>query len=259
MMLSVRLLLLVAWLVAGSACADATGRRDEVVTVFAAASLRNALDDVDVRVLQPAGLATRLTYAGTPQLARQIEAGAPADVFIAADEAWMDHVQARGLLRAGSRVTLLGNALVLIAPVGADRPLTVDRTTGLRARLGDGRLAIADPQSVPAGRYAREALTTLGLWSQVADRLAPHENVRAALAVVAAGEAPLGIVYRSDAVDQPRVRVVADVPVDAHAPIRYPAALTSGARSTASGVLELLRGSAARTIFVRHGFAPPPA
>lgn len=255
----VRLLLLVAWVVAGSACADATGRRDEVVTVFAAASLRNALDEVDARVLQPAGLATRLTYAGTPQLARQIEAGAPADVFIAADEAWMDHVQAGGYLREASRLTLLGNALVLIAPVDADLPLTLDHTTDLRARLGQGRLAIADPESVPAGRYAREALTTLGLWSQVADRLAPHENVRAALAVVAAGEAGLGIVYASDAVDQPRVRVVADVPGDAHAPIRYPAALTRTAAARASDVLEHLRGNDARAIFVRHGFAPPPA
>lgn len=255
----VRLLLLVAWVVAGSACADATGRGDEVVTIFAAASLRNALDEVDARVLQPAGLATRLTYAGTPQLARQIEAGAPADVFIAADEAWMDHVQAGGYLREASRLTLLGNALVLIAPVDADLPLTLDHTTDLRARLGQGRLAIADPESVPAGRYAREALTTLGLWSQVADRLAPHENVRAALAVVAAGEAPLGMVYASDAVDQPRVRVVADVPGDAHTPIRYPAALTRTAAAKASDVLEQLRGHDARAIFVRHGFAPPPA
>lgn len=253
-----RLLLLVACL-AAAACTGGVGPPDETVTVFAAASLHTALDDVDARVLRPAGLTTRLTYAGTPELARQIAAGAPADLFIAADEAWMDLVQKDGHVRADTRVTLLGNTLVLIAPHDTASPLPLDRATPLRARLDDGRLAIADPATVPAGRYAREALTTLGLWAQVNDRLAPHENVRAALAIVAAGEAPLGIVYASDAVDQPRVRVVADVPRDAHAPIRYPAALTRTAGPRTADVLARLRSDEARAIFVRHGFTPPPA
>lgn len=256
---AVRVLLLVACLVLSWACGRPSGRHDQVVTIFAAASLRSALDEVDRQTLQPAGLLTRRVYAGTPDLARQIEAGAPADVFIAADEAWMDRMQQGGHLRESSRVTLLGNALALIAPADADLPIALDRTTDLRARLGDGRLAIADPDTVPAGRYARQALTRLGLWDQVADRLAPHENVRAALAVVAAGEAPLGLVYASDAVDQPRVRVVADVPADTHAPIRYPAALTRTSGPRAAAVLHHLRGSQALGIFIRHGFTPPPA
>lgn len=254
----VRLLLLVCLAgLLGCAGPRDTGAADDVVTVFAAASLRTALDEVDARLLKPAGFITRLTYAGTPQLARQIEAGAPADVFIAADDAWMDVLVQANHLRGATRVTLLGNHLVVIAPADDATPFTLDRATPLRRRLGEGRLAIADPASVPAGRYARQALTTLGLWTQVADRLAPHENVRAALAIVAAGEAPLGIVYASDAVDEPKVRVVARVAADLHAPIRYPAALTTHATARAADVLARLRSPEARVIFLAHGFAPP--
>lgn len=255
-----RLLLLVCLAgLCGCAGPRDTETIDQVVTVFAAASLRTALDDIDARVLQPGGLTTRIAYAGTPELARQIAAGAPADLFIAADTAWMDEMQHRGLVRADTRVTLLGNALVVVAPADAAEPFLLDRATPLRARLGDGRLAMAAPDTVPAGRYAREALTHLGLWSQVADRLAPHENVRAALAMVAAGAVPLGIVYASDAVDEPRVRVVSPVPAGTHQPIRYPAALTRTATARAAEVLARLRGEDARVIFARHGFTPPPA
>lgn len=254
-----RLLLFVASLALSAACGPPSAGHEQVVTIFAAASLRTALDEVDRQILRPGGLLTRRVYAGTPDLARQIEAGAPADLVIAADEAWMDRMQQGGHLRDSSRVTLLGNALALIAPADADLPIGLDPTTDLRTRLGDGRLAMADPDTVPAGRHARQALTSLGLWDQVADRLAPHENVRAALAVVAAGEAPLGLVYASDAVDQPRVRVLADVPAQSHAPIRYPAALTRTSGPRAGAVLRHLRGNEALGVFLRHGFRPPPA
>lgn len=253
-------LLLLAGLVGAAACTGpaATPRDTATVTVFAAASLRGALDDIDARVMRPRGLTLRLTYAGTPQLARQIEAGAPADVFISADEDWMD-VLARGTyIRAETRVTLAGNALVVIATASDRTPeLRLDDPTRLRERLGDGRLAIAAPESVPAGRYAKQALTALGLWAAVADRLAPHDNVRAALAIVAAGEAPLGVVYASDAAAEPRVRVVATVPPHTHAPIRYPAALTRTTARRAREVLTLLQAPDARAIFAQHGFGPP--
>ena len=248
------LLLLVA--LAVLAACSALPDRDDTVTVFAAASLKNALDEVTARVLRPAGLTVRLTYAGTPALARQIAAGAPADLFIAADEAWMDDVARGGHVRTDSRVILLGNALVLIAPADTTRPVSLSSQTALRALLGDGRLAVADPESVPAGRYAREALTTLGLWTQVADRLAPSDNVRAALALVARAESPLGVVYRSDAQDEPRVSVVAAFPDTTHTPIRYPAALTTGSRPAGTAVLRRLRSSDAAGIFTRHGFTP---
>lgn len=237
------------------ACA---GPRHEAatITIFAAASLQTALDDIHTRLVRPHGQAWRLTYAGTPALARQIDAGAPADVFIAADEAWMDHLQFQGRVQASTRVDLVGNTLVLIAPADTTSTIRLGDPPSLRAALGDGRLAIADPASVPAGRYAREALTHLDLWPLVAERLAPHENVRAALMLVARAEAPLGVVYHSDAADEPRVRVMDRFPVDSHAPIRYPAALTTRARADAGAVLTLLTSPEARAVFARHGFAP---
>lgn len=246
-------LLLIVALAVVAGC-SASPVRDDTVTVFAAASLKNALDEVAARVLRPAGLSIRLTYAGTPALARQIAAGAPADLFIAADEAWMDDVARGGHVQAATRVALLGNALVLIAPADTARPVALSSQTALRALLGDGRLAVADPESVPAGRYAREALTTLGLWAQVADRLAPNDNVRAALALVARGEAPLGVVYQSDARDEPRVAIVAAFADTTHTPIRYPVALTTRSRPDGAVVVQHLRSRAAAAIFVRHGF-----
>ncbi len=245
-------------LVVATACTGSDEGR-ATVTVFAAASLKSAVDDIDARLLTPAGHATRLTYAGTPALARQIEAGAPADLLIAADEQWMDHLQAGGHIDAASRLTLVGNALVLVAPAAADTAAVSLSAPDLRKLLQSARLAIADPATVPAGRYARQALEHLRLWEAVRDRLAPHENVRAALALVARGEAPAGIVYASDAADEPRVRVVARIPDDSHTPIRYSAAAVTGAASGALDVLRLLASPEARAIFLRHGFSAPPA
>jgi molybdate transport system substrate-binding protein len=214
--------------------------------VFAAASLKDALDAVVAGWVAGGGRRPAIAYAGSPALARQIEQGAPADLFVSADEAWMDHLEARGLLRAGSRVALLANALVLVAPTAQPAPAALRLAPGvdLAGALGDGRLAIADPRTVPAGRYARAALTALGAWAPVADRLAPTENVRAALALVARGE--------------PRVRVVDVFQASSHPPIVYPLARTAASRSPDAGPLAAwLAGPAAAAIFVAHGFTVP--
>ena len=238
-------------------CADRPGGGAAAVTVFAAVSLQTALDDIDARLLRPANHTVRLTYAGTPTLARQVEAGAPADIFISADDAWMDHLQRAGHIDATSRVTLAGNSLVLVVPSSSSTPVRL-AAADLGQLLVAGRLSVADPSSVPAGRYTQEALVALGLWDVVKQRLAPHENVRAAVAIVARGEAPVGIVYASDAAAEPRVRVAARIPAESHAPIRYPAALVTGAPARAKAVFELLTSPSARSIFLRHGFSEPP-
>lgn len=202
----------------------------------------------------PSGVTLRIAYAASSTLARQIDAGAPADLFISADQEWMQHVDAQGHLQRDSQVVLLGNTLVLIAPADSPIDLTLAPGMPLRAALGDGRLALADPSAVPAGRYARAALTTLGVWETVADRVAPADHVRAALALVSRGEAPLGIVYGSDAQADPKVRVVAAFPAGTHPPIRYPAALTRRAVPESAQVLALLQQDEATAIFVEHGF-----
>src|SRR5467141_1658386 len=189
--------------------------------VFAAASLSEALDEVGRAFTTRTGVRVNASYAASSVLAKQIEAGAPADAFFSADLAWVDYLDERGLLKRGSRRDVLGNSLVLIAP--ADSPLRLSIAPGfdLTAALGEGRLATADPDSVPAGKYARAALTKLGVWQSVSDRLVRGENVRAALAYVARGEAPLGIVYQTDAQAEKRVRVVDVFPEDSHPPITY--------------------------------------
>jgi len=199
------------------------------------------------------------SYAASSVLAKQIEAGAPADAFFSADLAWVDYLDERGLLERGSRRDVLGNSLVLIAP--ADSPLRLSIAPGfdLTAALGEGRLATADPDSVPAGKYARAALTRLGVWQSVSDRLVRGENVRAALAYVARGEAPLGIVYQTDAQAEKRVRVVGVFPEDSHPPITYALALTVRARPEAARFADFLASEAARQIFTRHGFTTLPA
>ena len=222
--------------------------------VFAAASLSDALEEVDRAFTARTGVRVSASYAASSVLAKQIEAGAPADAFFSADLAWVDYLEERGLLKRGSRREVLGNALVLIAP--ADSPLRLEITPGfdLAAALGDGRLATADPDSVPAGGYARAALTKLGVWQRVSERLVRGENVRAALAYVARGEAPLGIVYRTDAQAEKRVRGGGVFPEDTHPPIRYPVALTARARPEAARLAEFLSGATARQIFTRYGF-----
>lgn len=228
---------------------------DSSVLVFAAASLQTVLDDMALRIRSMAGVAVQMSYASSSALARQIESGAPADLFISADLEWMDYLDDRNAIRAGTRVNLLGNDLVLIAPAARSVTLTIAPGFPLAEALGADRLAIAEPDSVPAGRYARAALTTLGVWESVAEKLAPAENVRAALLLVSRGETPLGIVYRTDAIADTGVVIVGTFPADSHPPIVYPAALTAMASDDAARVLEFLRSDAAGPVFTRHGFA----
>lgn len=230
------------------------------VTVFAAASLKTALDEVVGRFAEETGHRAVVSYAGSSALARQIRHGAPADLFVSANADWMDRLEADGLIDPASRVDLLGNRLVLVAHGPDAAPVDLTSAVDLTARLGDGRLAMALVDAVPAGIYGKAALRTLGLWDTVAPRIAQADNVRAALALVAAGAAPFGVVYATDAVAagglETRVTVVARFPEDAHPPIVYPAAHVAG-RDNPSGArfLAFLRGPVARTAFERQGFA----
>jgi molybdate transport system substrate-binding protein len=239
-----------------SAAPAAPASAQGTVLVYAAASLTDALDEVDAAFTAQTGIQVKASFAASSVLAKQIEAGAPADVFFAAERVWMDYLDERGLLRRGSRHDLLGNALVLIAPADSTVRLKIAPGFNLVGALGGGRLATADPDSVPAGQYARAALTKLGVWPQVSDHMVRAENVRAALEYVARGDAPLGIVYRTDAQVEKRVRVVDVFPADTHPPIVYPVALTTGAQAPAARFMAFLLGEAARQIFMRRDFAP---
>lgn len=234
--------------------ASAQAQPSPPVVVFAAASLKNAMDSIAARFGQATGVAVAVSYGGSPAMARQIEQGAPADVVLLADLDWMDYLAARGQIRPETRRNLLGNDLVLVAPL--DRTAPVDLTPGaLASALAGGRLAVANVESVPAGKYAKAALQSLGVWNEVSGRLAEAENVRAALAFVARGEAPLGIVYGSDARSEPGVRVAARFPAASHPPIIYPVALTAASRSPqAQAFLDALRSPEARADFTREGF-----
>jgi len=228
--------------------------RAETVTVFAAASLKDALDE-NARAYQAQSTERIVvSYGASSALARQIEAGAPADLFISADLEWMDYLEQRRLIRADTRRNLLRNRLVLVAP--EDSKVSVDIAPGfpLAALLGNGRLAMADPDSVPAGKYGKAALESLGVWKDVRSRVASAENVRAALVLVSRGEAPLGIVYRTDAAADPSVRVAGVFPESTHPPIIYPAALTATAKPAAAPFLNWLYRVEARAIFRKHGF-----
>lgn len=227
------------------------------MTVFAAASLKNALDEVHAAYAKSGSGRPVAAYAASSALARQIENGAPAQVFISADLDWMDYVEKKGLLAAGSRRNLLGNRLVLIAPAGSTAQVALAPGVNLAALLGaSGRLAVGDPQHVPAGKYAKAALEKLGAWDGLSGRLAAAESVRAALAFVARGEAPLGIVYETDARAEPKARVVATFPEGLHPPVTYPAALLRGAKPEAAQYLQFLSSPQAKAIFARHGFTP---
>ena len=233
----------------------------EPVVVFAAASLKNALDEASAAWTKESGRTTRISYAGSNALAKQIEAGAPADLFISADIAWMDYAEKAATLKPGSRFDMLRNALVLIAPGGKDKASDPQIAMGpnlgatLAGALGGGKLAMATIDAVPAGKYGRAALETLGAWDAVKGQVAQAENVRAALLLVARGEAPLGIVYATDAAADPSVRVAATFPADSHPPIVYPAAVTKDSRNAdAPAFLAYLRTPAAGTFFERQGF-----
>jgi molybdate transport system substrate-binding protein len=227
--------------------------------VFAAASMKTALDEIAPVCEASTGVTTRTSYAASSTLARQIEAGAHVGVFISADLDWMDYLAARGLIDAATRGDLVGNRLALIAP--ASQPVALKTGPGfpLAAALNGGRLALADPAVVPAGKYAKAALTTLGVWDSVADRVAPADHVRAALLLVSRAEAPLGIVYRTDAIVDPHIVIVDLFDPATHPPIVYPAAVTSRGSAAARRMLDCLRGEDARRIFDRHGFTAPAA
>jgi molybdate transport system substrate-binding protein len=233
--------------------ATAAARADSV-TVFAAASLTNVLQELGNEYTKATGNTVGFSFAATSMLARQIESGAHADVFFSADQEWMDYLDQRGLVQKASRRNLLGNRLALVAPADSTLQLKVVPNFALLAALKGGRLATGDPDSVPVGRYARSALTTLGVWSDVADRLVLADNVRTALAFVARGEVPLGIVYLTDAKIEPGVRIVDLFPASSHLPISYPVALTHGASAQATTFIEFLRGPAGTAAFEKYGF-----
>jgi molybdate transport system substrate-binding protein len=225
------------------------------VVVFAAASVKNALDDIKTQYERDTGKHVTISYAASSTLAKQIEAAAPADIFISADLDWMDYLAERKLIKPGSRVNLLGNSILLIAPANSTASITIGPNFPLASLLGNGRLAMADPNSVPAGKYGKAALEKLGVWSVVADRIAPAENVRAALIFVARGECPLGIVYRTDAAADPSVRVIATFPADTHPPIIYPMALVATSTNPDAEAFAMnLRSPSAARLFEKQGF-----
>jgi len=231
------------------------------VVVFAAASLKNALDDVAAAYKAETGKIVSINYAASSVLAKQIEQAAPADIFFSADLDWMDYLQARNLIRKDTRRTLLRNKLVLVAPKTSSASVDLAPGAKLSDLLGaDGKLAMANVDSVPAGKYGKAALTKLGLWDAVAGRIVQADNVRAALAFVARGEAPAGIVYQTDANAEPAVKVIGSFPEDSHPPIVYPVALTSASTNPdARAFLEFLQSDKAKAAYQRQGFtfAPP--
>ncbi|MDN5782276.1 MAG: molybdate ABC transporter substrate-binding protein [Luteimonas sp.] len=240
------------------ACLLPARAADAPLTVFAAASLKESMDEAALAFQRETGQAVRVSYAGSSALARQIEQGAPADVFVSADLDWMDELQSKGLIDTATRSELLGNTLVLVAPRdSAARLSSLARGTDLQPLLGErGRIALALVDSVPAGKYAKAAFTSLGMWATLQPRVAEAENVRAALLLVARGETPLGVVYGSDAKAEPRVRVLATFPEDSHPPIVYPVAKVKASRHPqAAAFIQWLHAPAAAGIFRMHGFS----
>ena len=226
--------------------------------VLAASSLQEALSDAADQWARQGHFKPVLSFAASPALARQIAAGAPADLFISADEAWMNELAQKGLIRPGTRSSFLSNQLVLVAPASSKIGIVIRAKFPLAKALGDGRLAMADPDSVPAGRYGKAALTTLGVWSGVETKVARAENVRAALALVERGEAPLGIVYASDARASKNVRVVGVFPADSHPTISYPIATLKAATNLDAEIFrKYLISRSGKAIFLRYGFIAP--
>ena len=232
------------------------GAQARPVLVFAAASLKGALDDIAVQYERETGRKVSISYAASSALAKQVESGAPADLFGSADLDWMDYLQTRNLIKVDTRKNLLGNRLVLVGPRDNRTTIKIGPGIPLVELLKDGRLAMADPKSVPAGRYGRTALESLGAWQAVEPRVAAAENVRAALALVSRGEAPLGIVYQTDAAADPNVRVVGMFPEDTHPPIIYPFALVAGStHADAAPFLAYLHSAGVRSLWEKQGFA----
>jgi molybdate transport system substrate-binding protein len=246
----------VAAVLAIAAAPHSAVAQDKSITVFAAASMKNALDDVDAAFTKKSGVKVVASYDASSALMKQIEAGAPADVFVSADLKWMDYGAQKKLIKDDTRVNLLGNQLVLIA--GKDSKIdkvAIKPGFDLAGLAGDGRIATGDVKAVPVGLYAQAALQKLGVWSAVEPKMAMTANVRAALTLVARGEAPLGIVYSTDAKVEPGVKVVAVFPEDSHDPIIYPVAATATAKPDVTPYLAFLRSAAAKAIFENYGFS----
>lgn len=227
---------------------------DDAPLVFAASSMTDVLNQIAKDYEAETGKKVTFSFAASSVLARQIEAGSPAAMFISADKDWMDYVSDKGLMKSDTRKDLVGNELVLIAPADTTTGVTIAPNMNLLDALGGGRLAVGDPDSVPAGKYARAALTSLHVWGSVVDHLALAENVRVALAYVARGETPYGIVYTTDAISQPKVRIVGTFPSDSHLPIVYPVALTKSAGVGAAAFEAYLSGAKAKARFTAAGF-----
>ena len=248
---------LVLSLLALAASPAPASAQEKTLTVFAAASMKNALDDIDAAFTKATGIKVAASLAASSTLAKQIEQGAPADVFASADLDWMDYLDKKNLIKADTRVNLLGNKLVLIAP--ADSKLanvTIGKGFDVAKLAGDGRIAVADVKAVPAGLYAKSALEKLGAWSAAEPKLAQAENVRATLAFVARGEAPIGIVYETDAKIEPKVKTIGVFPDDSYPLVTYPvAATTETKKMSAAQYLGFLRSAAAKAIFEKYGFS----
>jgi molybdate transport system substrate-binding protein len=234
--------------------ARAADAPDQELLVFAAASLTNVLDEIGTAYTKQTQQRVKFSYAASSALARQLEAGSRADVFFSADLEWMDYAQARNLIDRSTRRNVVGNRLVLVAPADSRIELKIAPGFALGAALGKGRLATGDPESVPVGKYARSALTSLGIWNDVADRLVRADNVRSALAFIARGETPLGIVYETDARVERRVRIVDFFPADSHPPIVYPVAVAAHAGPAARQFVEFLQSAPAQEAFKKYGF-----
>jgi molybdate transport system substrate-binding protein len=228
---------------------------DKTLTVFAAASLKNALDDIDAAFTAKTGVKVNVSYAASSTLARQIQQGAPADIFVSADLDWMDYAAGKNTINEATRVNLLGNSIVLIAPKDTKiENVTIGPGFDLAKLAGDGRIATGDVKAVPVGKYAKAALEKLGAWSAAEQKFAMAESVRAALTLVARGEAALGIVYSTDAKVEPGVKIVGTFPADSHPPIIYPVAATVSAKPEASAYLDFLKSQAAKAVLEKYGF-----
>jgi len=238
-----------------AACSPSARAQDKSITVFAAASMKNAVDDINAAFTKSTNIKVVASYAASSALMKQIEEGAPADVFASADLDWMDYGSQKKVIRDDTRVNLLGNKLVLIAPKDSKiNSVSIVRGFDLAGLIGDGRITTGDVRAVPVGKYAKAALEYLGVWASVERKFAMVENVRAALTLVARGEAVLGIVYQTDAKVEPNVKMVGVFPKESHPEIIYPVALTVTAKPEAAQYLAFLRSQAAKTVFERYGF-----
>lgn len=247
--------LLGLWLGFAAVSPTASAASAEKIIVFAAASLKNALDNANAAYAAQSGKQVTVSYAASSALAKQIEGGAPADIFISADTDWMAYIGKKDLIKPDTQVNLLGNQIVLVTAKDKAKPVDIKAGMDLAGLLGDGRLAMGQVDSVPAGKYGKAALEKLGLWSSVESKVAGAESVRAALALVSRGEAPYGIVYRTDAASDPSVAIVGTFPADSHPPIIYPIAITASSKNKdVDAYYDFLKSSKAEPFFEQEGF-----